>query len=355
MDTDSDSGDSGDPTVLEGEPGAEQPTDDPFTFFPDGVTTLEGDLPDESNPYAPAESGGEDEKKGEDADTPQPTDSDDEPEGEAGADDEPTEEDLDDVTASEGWLEDVTAKTAIDAEDPDEFVETVNRMRRDLTATEQLRQIFEQAPELAQIVEPLVEKGEPDVLDLYAALDGLEGVKVQIPDAAEDPDANSDLRLRLKEKRKERQRQREQLQEQRRKEQQIVQEFEQAFESFKSRKGLSDEEAERFKEKFARTFYGDRETGELPRMDVFDRAYEILEGGEEEDVPLEETEAYQKGYNAAIEQMKSGGQSDGLPKMITGGSAGENEGGSDRPSGGEEVASFLGPTEADQKNIHDQF
>lgn len=370
---DDEPGGGGDEPQSEGDPAVQVYNNDPddpsepsssteeARLLPEGMTSVEGEIPDgffaAGEPDGEGEGGGQedqdtDESSGEE-ETTTPTD---EGEGEEGGEEGGADEDeeMDDVTASQGWLDDVTAQTGIEAEDEEEFVQTVNDLRRDVSGFSQFAEVLEQVPELAQVTHDLAGQEEIDPIDFYLAVKDIEGVDVSIPDAAEDPDAASDFQLRLKERRKKQKERREQMQEQEQKAKDIRRDFEQAFKSFKKRKNLDDKEAQKFKQRFRKVFYGDPEKGELPRMDVFDLAYEALEGGgEEDDTPIEETEAYKEGFNAAVEQMKSGGNTDGLPDLKKGGSGGSTDGGGQ--SGGANVPSMLAPTEGAEGMDHESF
>jgi len=225
-------------------------------------------------------------------------------------------------------------------------------MQRDVRGFSELEQVLEQVPQAAQLMHGLAQtEGEIDPVDFYMAAKDVDGIDVQAPSKNENPDEYADFKARLRQKQQKMEDRRQQQESQQQKAQSIREDFEQAFESFKNRKGLSDEEAEEFKDEFARTFYGDAEEGELPRMDVFDIAHDALRGREESDTPPEETDAYQQGYNKAIEDMKEGG-ADGLPDLKNAGGTGTDDGGGGGSSSG--MPSLLQGSEGGGMN-HDAF
>ena len=325
-------------------------------LLPDGLNSIEGEIPD-----AMTEGGGDtpeaDETADEDA-SPTGEEGEDptaDAEDDTGAEEEAnasSEEDMDDVPSSQGWLDDVTAKTGLDAENEDEFVDKVRTMQRDVRGFSELEQVLEQVPQAASLIHSLAQtEGEIDPVDFYMAAQDVDGIDVQAPSKAENPDEYADFKSRLRDRQKEMKKRREERQKQQKKAQEIRQDFEQAFKSFKKRKGLDDEAAQAFKEEFARVFYGDADKGELPRMDVFDLAYDALRGQEDEEVAPEETEGYKKGYNQAIEDMKDGG-ADGLPDLKNASGTGTEDGGSS--GSGPDMPSLLQPSGGGGMN-HDQF
>lgn len=297
------------------------------SMFPDGVTVMEGEVPESM--IGPQPSGQPDEGEGQEGEQGG------EPEasGEEGAEPEEGEQaeeakQADDVATS-ATVEKVRKQAGLNVEDEDELVDTVKDMRRDLEGTQQFRNLFDEVPELGQVVSGMFDAadddGEIDTVSFLMSLEQVPGVQVQMPDPAEAPDEHDDFRLNLRERRRKLQKQREEAQEMQEKQQEIVKDYERAFEGFKERKDLSDDEAEEFKDWFRKTFYGDYERGVLPRDDIFDMAWEHY-ADEHDDTPIEETEAYQKGYNAAVEEMKQGGASgDGVPNMMSGGGSNDDQ------------------------------
>lgn len=343
----------------EGSPSSE----DDGRLLPDGLNAIEGEIPDgmmaaggtdESEGGEEVAGQQEGEEAGPDAtgeDSEEPSSS----EGESGStgESEPEGDEMDDVPSSPGWLDDVTAQTGLEAESEDEFVEQVRTMHRDVRGFSELEEVLEQVPQAATLIHSLAQtEGEIDPVDFYMAAQDVEGLDVQAPSKAENPEEYADFKARLRERQQKMRDRREQQQEQQKKAQQVREDFEQAFESFKKRKDLDDEEAQAFKQEFARVFYGDAEKGELPRMDVFDLAWDALRKQEEGgDTPTEETEEYKEGYNQAIEDMKEGG-ADGLPDLKNAGSAGSEDGGD--AGSGPAMPALLEPS-GDGGMNHDAF
>lgn len=320
------------------------------SLLPDGLNSVEGEIPDG---MMGGEPGGDEDNAptGEPAEAGN-TDAETEAEEEADETAEEGDGEMEDVNASDAWLNDVTSQTGVDAEDPDEFVEKVRTMQRDVRGFSELEQVLESVPQAAQLMHNLAQsEGEIDPVDFYLAAQDVDGINVQAPSKSENPDEWADFKAKLNErqqKMKERRREQQELQEAK---QEIKQDFAQAFKSFKKRKGLDDKEAEEFKERFAKVFYGDAEKGQLPRMDVFDIAYDALEGRQDSDTPTEETEEYKEGYNQAIEDMKNGG-ADGLPDLKNASGTGTDDGGPD--PGGTNVPDLLAGSSQGGMN-HDQF
>jgi hypothetical protein len=329
--------------------------------FPEGENVIVDELPvgppqpdNDESPEQEPESGpqkGESQQEGQ-------------PQGQEGEDGEPEEggpEQADDVATS-ATLDKVRKRAGLDVEDEDDLVEQVNQMQTNLRGTETLRQLArEEVPELGQVISSMLqnfgEDGQLDTTAFYMTLDEqLPGVTVNAPAKNEDPDGYSDFQLRAKERRKELQEKREKQKELQRKQQQIRQDYEQAWESFKGRHDLDDEEAQSFKQWFGKTFYGDQEKGRLPRKDVFDMAYQHYADGEEQD--LEETEAYKKGYNQAIEEMKGSGagSGDNTPNMMSG-AGGGNDRAREGTSENEQIMNTLYSEEElrGEDDIHSQF
>ena len=342
-------------------------SEDDGRLLPDGLNAIKGEIPDgmmaaggtgegdgtdgTSSSEAAGQQDGElgADARGEDSEGPSSSE-----DGSGSTNESEQEgEEMDDVPSSPGWLDDVTAQTGLEAETEDEFVEQVRTMHRDVRGFSELEEVLEQVPQAATLMHSLAQaEGEIDPVDFYIAARDVEGLDVQAPSKAENPDEYADFKARLRERQQKMQKRREQQQEQQQKAQQIREDFEQAFESFKQRKGLDDEEAQAFKQEFARVFYGDAEKGELPRMDVFDLAWDALREQEEGgDTPTEETEEYKEGYNQAIEDMKEGG-ADGLPDLKNAGSAGSEDGGD--AGSGPAMPALLEPS-GDGGMNHDAF
>jgi len=341
-------------------------SEDDGRLLPDGLNAIEGEIPDgmmgtggtgegdgtegASSSEATGEQG---EEAGPDAtgeDTEGPPSGEDE--AQSTNESEQESEEMDDVPSSPGWLDDVTAQTGLEAESEDEFVEQVRTMHRDVRGFSELEEVLEQVPQAATLIHSLAQtEGEIDPVDFYMAAQDVEGLDVQAPSKAENPDEYADFKARLRERQQKMRDRREQQEEQQKKAKQVREDFEQAFESFKQRKDLGDEEARAFKQEFARVFYGDAEKGELPRMDVFDLAWDALREQKAGDTPTEETEEYKEGYNQAIEDMKEGG-ADGLPDLKNAGSAGSEDGGD--AGSGPAMPALLEPSGGSGMN-HDAF
>lgn len=337
----------------------EQESSDEGSLLPEGLNAVEGEIPDEMFGTTGEESS-DDQPESEGDDTPEAEEDTETPEGE----EEETEEgdEMDDVAASEGWVEEFTKQTGLDAEDEEEAVDKVRRMQRDLRGFSEFEHVLEQVPQAAQLIYNLAETAdaeEIDPVDFYLAAQDVEGIQVQAPDKNESPDEWADFKAKLREKQQKMKRNREQQQERQQAAQEIQEDFEQAFQSFKKRKGKEALEAspydsfEEFKQDYARTFYGDPEKGELPRMDVFDVAWDALVGQKESenDVPDEEHPKYKKGFNDAIEQMKGGG-ADGLPDLKGGAGTGDDSGETGSESA---VPDMLAPGADEGGMNHDQF
>jgi hypothetical protein len=339
--------------VSDDDPQASGEGDAGSSLLPSGLSSVEGEIPDSMFQEAEAEAAGEtptpDEegnKEGAEAEAQ---------EGEEGQEEQAAEEEDaedEDTSPQQGWVDELTRKTGLDAESEDEAIETVRNMQRDLRGFDQFSNVLEQVPQAAQLMHSLAEtEGEIDPVDFYMAAQDVEGIDVQAPDKMENPDEWADFKARLNSRQKDMKERRQKRQEQQRKRQQVKQDFQQAFESFKKRKGLSDEEGKEFKQRFAKTFYGDAEKGELPRMDVFDLAYEALNGRQEDDTPVEETEAYQQGYNRAVEELKEGG-ADGLPDLKGASGTGKSDGGE---QSSQQVPGILGAEANDAGMDHSSF
>lgn len=353
------------PHVEEGETTTtyttEEPEQDTGTerLLPDGMNTIEGEIPPEMMGEEPVSDEGEgaEGEPGDEEGAEQATAEGQETAGEDEAGETEAEgEEMDDVNASQGWVNEFTKKTGLQAESEEEAIEKVRTMHRDVQGFSQMEQVLEQVPQAAQLMHGLAQtEGEIDPVDFYMAAQDVDGLQVNAPSKAEDPDGYADFKAKLNQRKQKMEERRQQREEMQKKQEKIRKDFEQAFESFRQRKNLDQEEAEEFKQEFARTFYGDAEAGELPRMDVFDLAYEAMRGGDEsEDVPPEETEEYQAGYNKAVEDMKSGGaDTDGLPDLKDSAGTGENDGGAP-PTGGN-VPSLLDPSGDEPGMNHDQF
>ena len=347
-------------TVHTAEPsGSPDGESDDGRLLPQGLNAIEGEIPDGMMAAGRTDEGEGDETAGQqegDEAGPDATGEDTEgapsSEGDEAAEEQEGEE-MDDVPSSPGWLDDVTAQTGLEAESEDEFVEQVRTMQRDVRGFSELEEVLEQVPQAATLIHSLAQaEGEIDPVDFYMAAQDVEGLDVQAPSKAENPDEYADFKARLRERQQKMRKRREERQEQQEKANDVREDFEQAFESFKKRKGLDDEEAEAFRQEFARVFYGDAEKGELPRMDVFDLAWDALREQEEEgDTPTEETEEYKEGYNQAIEDMKEGG-ADGLPDLKNAGSAGSEDGGD--AGSGPAMPALLEPS-GDGGMNHDAF
>ena len=335
-------------------------------LLPQGLQSIEGEIPGEM--MEGEEESRQPDAEENDAESDEAADKETVTEEKTGAEgEEKTTEDeaasdsneMDDVPSSDGWLDDVTAQTGLEADNEDEFVEKVRTMQRDVRGFSELEQVLEEVPQAATLIHSLAQtEGEIDPVDFYMAAQDVEGIDVQAPSKAENPDEWADFKAQLRERQQKMKNRREARREQQQKAQAIREDFEQAFSSFKKRKGLEDEEAQAFKEEFARVFYGDAEEGKLPRMDVFDLAYDALRGresdDESDDTPLEETEEYQQGYNQAIEDMKDGG-ADGLPDLKGAGPAGADDGGDRATAGpGPSMPSLLQPSGGGGMN-HDAF
>lgn len=338
--------------VSDDDPQATEGGDDGSSLLPSGLSSIEGEIPDSMFQEAEAEAAGEEGEGNQGEGTAQ------EEEPQADADTDATEEETVEDSEAEndspeqGWVDELTRKTGLDAESEDEAIETVRNMQRDLRGFDQFSNVLEQVPQAAQLMHSLAEtEGEIDPVDFYMAAQDVEGIDVQAPDKMENPDEWADFKARLNSRQEKMQERRQERQEQQRKRQQVKQDFQQAFESFKKRKGLSDKEGEQFKQQFAKTFYGDAEKGELPRMDVFDLAYEALNGRQDDDTPVEETEAYQKGYNRAVEELKEGG-ADGLPDLKGASGTGKSDGGG---QASQQVPGILGAEADDAGMDHSSF
>lgn len=334
-------------------------------IFPEGVTVMEGEVPESmigpqptGQPEQSGEEGGSSERssaEGEEGAENQPTA---ESKGEQGAEDEGPEQ-ADDVATS-ATIEKVRKQAGLNVDDEDELVDTVKDMRRDLEGTQQFRQLFDEVPELGQVVSSMFdaagEDGEIDTVSFLMSLEQVPGVNVSMPDPAEAPDEHDDFRLNLRERRRKIQKQRQEQQEMQKKQEEIVSDYERAFEGFKDRKDLGDDEAQEFKDWFRKTFYGDYERGVLPRDDIFDMAWEHYADEAGEDVPPEETDEYKQGYNDAIEEMQQGGAGDGVPNMMSGG--GSNDDQPKQPGEGNDVMNTLYSEEElsrQRETMHDQF
>jgi len=354
-----------------GSPDVSSSSEDDGRLLPDGLNAIEGEIPDgmmaaggtdegestEGTPSSEAtgQQNGEPSPDATSDSSTEDTEGSSSNEDETGStsESEQESEEMDDVPSSPGWLDDVTAQTGLEAESEDEFVEQVRTMQRDVRGFSELEEVLEQVPQAATLIHSLAQaEGEIDPVDFYMAAQDVEGLDVQAPSKAENPDEYADFKARLRERQQKMRDRREQQQEQQKKAQQVREDFEQAFESFKKRKDLDGEEAEAFKQEFARVFYGDAEKGELPRMDVFDLAWDALREQEEGgDTPTEETEEYKEGYNQAIEDMKEGG-ADGLPDLKNAGSAGSEDGGD--AGSGPAMPALLEPS-GDGGMNHDAF
>ena len=328
--------------------------------FPEGSDVIEGELPVGPPEAEPEQEGTEQPSEQQAESGDEPTDKGDTPtsEEEAGEGPETGVEQADDVNTSQ-VLDRVRKEAALDVEDEDELVQTVNQMQTNLRGTETFRKLAkEEVPELGEVVSAMLQNFDGEDLDataFYMTLDEtLPGVEVQAPSKNEDPDGYTDFQMRVRERRKEIQERRRKQQELQKKQKQIKQDYDQAWKSFKKRHDLGDEEAKEFKQWFTRTFYGDQEKGQLPRKDIFDMAYTHYA---DEDTPVEETDAYKEGYNAAIEEMKEGGASgDQTPNMISGGGGGDDSP-PESTSEAEDVMRTMYSEEelSGEDNLHDQF
>jgi hypothetical protein len=346
-----------------GAPPEETPSGegDDGRLLPDGLNAIEGEIPDGMMAAGGTDEGeGGEEATGQQNGEPSPDATGEDTEGSSSNEDETgstseseqESEEMDDVPSSPGWLDDVTAQTGLEAESEDEFVEQVRTMHRDVRGFSELEEVLEQVPQAATLIHSLAQtEGEIDPVDFYMAAQDVEGLDVQAPSKAENPDEYADFKARLRERQQKMRDRREQQEEQQKKAKQVREDFEQAFESFKQRKDLGDEEARAFKQEFARVFYGDAEKGELPRMDVFDLAWDALREQKAGDTPTEETDEYKEGYNQAIEDMKEGG-ADGLPDLKNAGGTGSEDGGD--AGSGPAMPALLEPS-GDGGMNHDAF
>lgn len=327
-------------------------------LLPEGLKSVEGEIPDEMFGDQPAPDGEQsaDEEAETEGDSPdeQATDE------EEGTSEGEEDEQMDDVNASEGWVDEFTKKTGLDAENEKEAIDTVRTMQRDLRGFSELEQVLGEVPQAAQLIHNLSQtEGEIDPVDFYLAAQDVEGIQVQAPSKSESPDEWADFKAKLNQRQQKMKERREQQDEMKEKRREIKEDFQQAFTSFKKRKKDALEDSpydsfDEFKEDFARHFYGDPEKGELPRMDIFDIGWDALVGKKEQaaDTEPENTDLYKKGFNAAIEQMKSGG-ADGLPDLKDAAGTGSNDGGG--KSSQSSVPDLLAPSGDDGGMNHDQF
>jgi hypothetical protein len=329
----------GDPNVLQGQSVEPEATGDPFGgMFPEGVDTLEGEiemLADGSFAGQGSEAEGEDTNTaGEQADDKSDADTGTSDSEEGHAD----------------WLSEVNEKTGLAADNKDEFVNEVRRLKTEREGIEQFDQLLDEAPELAGLIEQVA-----NGTDIHRAVDEvLEGVSMSAPDPAEDPDAYADWKAEKKQRQKERRKRQKQRKQERENIQKMRRQMEQHFESFADRRDLEGDEKERFREKFVETFYGDPEEGRI-RPDVFDHAYRAFK--HDEIVEQEREEARKEGYNQAIREMQGDQKKEGdsLPNLISAGS-GADDASSDRTPQGEgaEVMKFFGIGDT-QDDLHDKF
>jgi len=289
-------------------------------MFPDGTNVVEGELPASmferagegpgGSSEGEAPGAGEDGQPGEEAEG---TDQSDQPD-QSGTDGEDVDHG-DDVNTS-ATIEKVRKRAGVDVEDEDDLVDTLKAMRRDLQGTQEFRQLFDEVPELGQVVEGMMnaagDEGQIDTASFLLALEDVPGVDVGMPDPSEAPDEYDEFRLELKDRRRKIQEQRRQQQELQQTKQEIQNDYERAFEQFKKRQDLDDDAAQEFKDWFARTFYGDYEKGMLPRDDIFDIAYREY-ADENDDTPVEQTDATRRAITPRSRKWKATARATACP------------------------------------------
>lgn len=236
-------------------------------------------------------------------------------------------------------------KTGIDAEDPDEAAEKVNRLKDQVAGYTELEQVIENRPGFQEMLREMSEG--KTAAEAAAALDGVE---TQAPDPNESPEQYAEWKAAQKRKEEKRQSELKQQRERQEEIQKKQRRMESEFESVVDRH--EDIDAETLGTTLKRL------TVTAPGARFRAEDLNTLAKGLKFDERIEQAkeEAYQKGREEALQEVRGDGAveaGDGLPDMRTGGGATEDEQTHDADVG-EGVGALFGPSEEEARSIHDR-
>ena len=318
--------------------------------FDDGATAADTD-PLTAMLSGPPSDNGESTGADTEAEGPSPSGNEDAEEAEPEAEDDgaeaPDEPDDEREAQREQWLDTETfsEKTGIQADDPDEAAEQVNRLKDQLAGTQELQNIIQERPGFQQMLQHMAEG--KTVAEAAAALDGVE---VKAPDPQESPEQYAEWKAAQKQKKQQRE---QELEEQKERQQQVQRQKQRLEQEVRT---VADEHDLEFDE-VARLIA--QVTPVAPDVPVRPEQIHNLVRAQSLDERLEQAreEAYKKGREEALQEVRGDGTpeaEDGLPDLhSTGGGPSENEE-QHEADVDDDVASVFGPRGASIGFDHDQ-
>lgn len=314
---------------------------DPFTEMFDTGATRSTD-PSSATGETPAEEG--EAPTGEDAEGDTPA-GEQEPQSEGEGAEDAEEESREEQRKR--WMDpDAFAeKTGIEAEDPDEAAQKVNRLKDQVAGYTELEQVIEERPGFQEMLHEM-SQGKTAA----EAAGALEGVETQAPDPNESPEQYAEWKAAQKRKEKERQSEREQQRERQEEIQKKQRRMESEFES------VVDRHEDIGAEELGTTLK--RLTVTAPDARFRAEDLNTLAKGLKHDERIEQAKekAYQKGREEALQEVRGDGSveaGDGLPDMRTGGGASEDDQ-THEADVDEGVGALFGPSEEEARSIHDR-
>lgn len=298
--------------------------DDPLTQMMTGQGPSGNDAPTQAE--TDLESGADDEPSGEgDAET--------EPEAQEGEEGESEEEEEDREARRESWLnpDRFSEKTGINVDDPDEAAEAVNELKNKVLGYQGLEEVINENPGFQQMIAEMADGKTP--AEAAAALDG---VQTEAPDPNENPEAYAEWLAAQKEKQKEQEKQGEVQQTMQRQKQRMEQELQAVAERHED---LQYEDVARMVAQVSPL---------APQVDINPEMIDRLAKARnlEERIEEERKDAYQKGREEALQEVRGDGTpeaDDGLPDLRTAGGGAENESDQNQAGVDEDVAELFGP------------
>lgn len=215
------------------------------------------------------------------------------------------------------WTKTVGALFGESFESDEAATERMRALKDENESFNDLRGLLKDNEQLGSLFVGLLEDG----LDLReAAVKAIPGLKSEIPDKYDEPEAYADWKARLAKEETERQHQEQLAQQEAEKLARANADVDRAFASFVAEHDLDDEAKDAFQKNFILYRLGDPETGRIP-PDIFEREWKAQNFDAE--IERVRKEAHAAGKNEAIEQLTSrrGMRGDGVPALAGAGTA----------------------------------